>query len=203
MMRTPSANRPLLFAVLLAVLFAVLLAGSLAGCKPKEAAGSDSQATKELADCQRDRDEKDKYIAKLQEKITKLEMQQGGGELVVTIEGAKMTVRAGQPGEALPVDEKVAAAGVQEFLGILEQSRGAIQKCYQQALKKSSGLQSQVVSLTVQATFTPQGTVAASSFAPSLGEAFDGCFRQVAQRWTVKGASSTTTYRQVVQLKPS
>jgi hypothetical protein len=191
MMRTPSA------------LLVVLLAGSFCGCKTKEATKQDSQAAKDLADCQRDREEKDKYIAKLQEASTKQQMEKGGGELVVTIEGAKMTVRAGQPGEALPVDEKVAAAGVQEFLGILEQSRGAIQKCYQQALKKSSGLQSQVVSLTVQATFTPQGTVAASSSAPSLGEAFDGCLKQVAQRWTIKGASSTTTYRQVVQLKPS
>lgn len=194
-MRIPSAIRPLLLAV--------LLAGILCGCKTKEVTKSDPQAAKDLSDCQRDREEKDKYIAKLQEENTRLQMQKGGGELVVTIEGAKMTVRAGQPGEALPVDEKVAAAGAQEFLGIVEQSRGAIQKCYEQALKKSSGLHSQVVSLTVQATFTPQGTVAVSSSAPSLGEAFDGCFKQVAQRWTVKGASSTTTYRQVVQLKPS
>jgi len=195
MMRTPSA--------ILALSLALLVAASLSGCKTKEVTKPDPQTAKDLADCKRDKEEKDKYIAKLQEENTRLQMQKGGGEIIVTIEGGKTTVRPGQPGGALPIDEKVAAAGAEEFLGIIERSRGAIQKCYEQALKKSSGLQSQAVNLTVQATFTPQGTVASSSTAPSLGEPFDGCFKQVAGKWTVKGASSVTTYRQVVQLKPS
>jgi hypothetical protein len=180
-----------------------LLAASLAGCKGKEVVKPDPEVAKQLADCKRDKEEKDKLIGMLQDENAKLQVKKGGGDIVVTIEGGNMVVKAGQPGGALPVDEKVAAAGAQEFLGIVERSRGAIQKCYEQALKKSSGLQSQEVSLTVYATFTPAGAVASSSSAPSLGEPFDSCFKQVAQKWTVKGSSSSMTYRSVVQLKPS
>ena len=171
------------------------------GCKTKEVTKADPRVEKDLTDCKRNLDDKDKYIAKLQEENTRLQMQKGGGEIVVVIEGGNVTIKPGQ-GEA-QIDPKVAAAGATEFLGIVEKSRGSIQKCYQQALKKSAGLQGQEVSLTVQATFTPQGALSGASSAPSLGEPFDGCLKQVAQKWTVKGSSVSTTYRQVVQLKPS
>jgi hypothetical protein len=179
------------------------LASGLLGCKTKEVIKADPETVKQLTDCERDKEEKDKYIAKLQEENTRLQVQKGGGEIVVTIEGGKMTVRAGQPGGTLPIDERVAAAGAQEFLGMVERSRGAIQKCYEQALKKSAGLHNQKVSLTVYATFTPAGAVASSTSAPSLGEPFDGCFKQVAQKWTVKGSSASMTYKSVVELTPS
>jgi hypothetical protein len=181
----------------------LLVSSLLGGCKTKEVTKPDPDTVKALDDCKRDREEKDKYIAKLQEENTRLQVQKGGGEIVVTIEGGKMTVRPGQPGGTLPIDERAAAAGAQEFLGVVERSRGAIQKCYEQALKKSAGLASQKVSLTVYATFGPTGAVASSNTAPSLGEPFDGCFKQVAQKWTLKGSSSSMTYRSVVELTPS
>jgi hypothetical protein len=190
MMRTPSA-----------ILAALVVAG-LPACKTKEVVKPDPETVQALIDCKRDKEEKDKFIAKLQEQSVSQQVGKGG-PIVVTIEGGNMTVRAGQPGGTLPIDEKAAAAGVQEFLAILERSRGAIQKCYEQALKKSSGLHSQEVSLTVYATFGTTGSVESSSSAPSLGEPFDGCFKQVAQKWTLKGAPASMTYRQVVQLKPS
>jgi hypothetical protein len=192
-MRTPTAILVLLLASL----------SGLLGCKTKEVIKADPETIKLLTDCKRDKEEKDKYIAKLQDENTRLQVEKGGGEIVVTIEGGKMTVKAGQPGGTLPIDERVAAAGAQEFLGMVERSRGAIQKCYEQALKKSSGLQSQKVSLTVYATFNTTGAVASSTSAPSLGEPFDGCFKQVAQKWTVKGSPSSMTYRSVVELTPS
>jgi len=180
-----------------------LAAWGLLGCKPKEVIKTDPETAKQLAECRRDKEEKDKFIAKLQEENARLQLQKGGGEIVVTIEGANMTVKPGQAGGALPIDERAAAASAQEFIGLVERSRGAIQKCYEQALKKSSGLQSREISLTVYATFNTTGAVASSSSAPSLGEPFDACFKQVAGKWTLKGSSSSMTYRQVVQLKPS
>lgn len=182
------------------VILASLLALGLGGCKGKEASKPDHELLKQLADCQRDKQEKDKYIAKLQEENTRLQVQKGGGEIVVTIEGGNLTVK---PGGHQPIDERAAAAGAQEFLDVVGRSRGAIQKCYEQALKKSSGLHGQDVNLTVYATFTPQGAVSRSSTAPSLGEPFDGCFKQVAQKWTIKGSSPSMEYRTVVKLKPS
>jgi hypothetical protein len=185
------------------VILVALAAWGLLGCKSKEVVRPDPETVKQLTDCKRDKEEKDKFIAKLQEENARLQLQKGGGEIVVTIEGGNMTVRAGQPGGTLPIDERAAAASAQEFIGLVERSRGAIQKCYEQALKKSSGLQSQSISLTVFATFNTTGAVASSSSAPSLGDPFDGCFKQVAQKWTLKGSSSSMTYKQVVQLKPS
>jgi hypothetical protein len=199
MMRTPLRTPTAIL-----VLFLASLVSGLLGCKTKEVIKADPETIKLLTDCKRDKEEKDKYIAKLQEENLRLQVEKGGGgEIVVTIEGGKMTVKAGQPGGTLPIDQRVAAAGAQEFLGMVERSRGAIQKCYEQALKKSAGLQSQKVSLTVYATFNPTGAVASSTSAPSLGEPFDGCFKQVAQKWTVKGSPSPMTYRSVVELTPS
>jgi hypothetical protein len=191
MMRTPSA------------ILAALVAAVLPACKTKEVVKPDPETVQALADCKRDKEEKDKYIAKLQEQSVAQQVDKSGGAIVVTIEGGAMTVRAGQPGGTLPIDEKAAAAGVQDFLAILERSRGAIQKCYEQALKKRDGLHAREVSLTVLATFGPNGAVESSSSAPSLGEPFDGCFKQVALKWTLKASSASMTYRQVVQLKPS
>lgn len=191
MIRTPSA------------ILISLLAGSSAGCKGKEVVKQDPEVLKQLEACKRDREEKDKYIAKLQEENTRLQVQKGSGEIVVKIDGGAITVKPGAPGGNLPIDERAAAAGAQEFIGVIEKSRGAIQKCYEQALKKSSSLHGQEVSLTVYATFSQQGSVSSSYSAPTLGEPFDGCLKQVTQRWTVKGAPSAMTYQQVVKLKPS
>jgi hypothetical protein len=194
MMRTPSA--------ILALLPAALLASGLAGCKTKEVTRPDPETAQQLTECKQKLDDKDKYIAKLLEENTRQQMQRGG-EIVVKIEGGNMTVRAGQPGGTLAIDERAAAAGAQAFIDVVEKSRGSIQKCYEHALKKSSGLHNREVNLTVYATFTPQGAVASSYSAPPLGEPFDGCIKQVTQKWTVKGSSSSMTYQQVVKLKPS
>lgn len=181
----------------------VALAAALAGCKGKEVIRPDPEQAKQLTDCRDKLADKDKYIAKLQEENTRLQMQKGSGEVVVQIVGGNITVKPGQAGGNLPIDEKVAAAGAQEFLGMVERSKGAIQKCYEQALKKSAGLASQKVNLTVFATFAPAGNVTSSYSAPALGEPFDGCFKQVSLKWTVKGSSSEMTYRSVVELTPS
>jgi hypothetical protein len=189
MMRTPSVSLVSLLAL-------------LAGCKTKEVVKPDEETAKQLAACKQSVEDKDKLIALLRNENADLQIRKGGGEVVVKIEGGNTTVTAADGGN-LPIDQKVAAAGAQEFLGIVEKSRGSIQKCYQQVLKKSEGLQGKPVSLTVQATFTPQGEVASATSEPSLGPQFDGCLKLIAQKWMVKGSSTSMTYRQVVQLKPS
>jgi hypothetical protein len=191
MMRTPS---PIL---------AVFLATGLAGCKTKEVTRTDYETSRQLAECRQKLEDKEKYITDLNARNTELQMEKGGREIVVKIEGGNMTVTPGQAGGTLAIDERAVAAGAREFIGVVEKSRGSIQKCYEQALKKSAGLHNQEVNLTVYATFTPQGAVSSSYSAPQLGEPFDGCIKQVTQRWTVKGSPTTMTYQQVVKLKPS
>ena len=58
-----------------------------------------------------------------------------------------------RPGEVRPIDDKAAAAASKKFIDVVEKSRGAIQKCYEQALKKNTGLQATTITLTVTASF--------------------------------------------------
>jgi hypothetical protein len=181
-----------------------LLGGlGLLGCKGKEVVKPDEQTLKDLDDCKKAKAEKDKLIVALQDENAKLMSKQGGGEIVVTIEGANLTVRPGKPGDVAPIPDKVAAAAVTEFLDVVAKSKGEIQKCYEQALKKNSGLQAKTVTLTVNATFGESGAHASSSFAPSLGEPFDSCIKRVASRWALSQGAPAMTFKAPVSLTPS
>ena len=185
----------------------VVLAGVLvAGCKGETKYQPDPQTEKDLEICKTNLNEKNKLVASLQESNTQLQMKGSAAEMVVSIEpsGAQcnLTVRPPRPGEVHPVDDKVAAAASAEFYAVVNKSRGAIQKCYEQALKKSTGLQSKSVTLTVSATFA-KGAYQNGSFAPSLGDTFDNCMRAVAAKWTLKPDSPAMTFKAPVSLTPS
>jgi hypothetical protein len=185
----------------LIAIFLSLLGLGLLGCKTREVTKPDPDTERLLAECKRDKEELAKLTTELQATNTQLQMKKN--TIIVKIEGGAMTVGPDTPGGVMPIDKAVAEAGAREFIGIIEKSKGSIQKCYEQALKKSSGLASREVMLTVYATFNPQGAVSSADSDPKLGEPFDGCIKQVAHKWTVKGVPSTMTYQQVVKLKPS
>jgi hypothetical protein len=44
-----------------------------------------------------------------------------------------------------PLDDKVAKEASKQFIDVVGKSRGAIQKCYEQALKKDTSLQAKTV----------------------------------------------------------
>lgn len=190
-------------AIVVVVVGGLLLA--LVACKGKEVIKPDPQTEKALKDCNDGKGEKDKLIAALQEENAKL-MANKGGELVVTIEGADIKVRGsanGGGGGGAPVDDKATAAAAKEFLDVVAKSRGEIQKCYEQALKKNSGLQAKSVTLVVQASFAPSGAFKNSSFSPLLGEPFDGCMKRVSTRWALSQSSPAMTFKAPVSLTPS
>jgi hypothetical protein len=203
--RLLTGRTPLRLESRLAVLL-VALAAALAGCKGKEAAKPDpaqAEQAKQLTDCRDKLADKDKYIAKLQEENTRLQMQKGSGEVVVQIVGGNITVKPGPAGGNLPLDEKVAAAGAQEFLGVVERSKGAIQKCYEQALKKNTGLQAVTVSMTLSASFSAAGEFSRMSTSRSLGDTFDTCLRGVAAKWKLPPAPQAMTFQAQVSLSPT
>jgi hypothetical protein len=113
-----------------------------------------------------------------------------------------MTVKPGAPGEVRPIDDKVVGEAAKQFQNVVEKSRGAIQKCYEQALKKDTGLQARTVTLSVSASFT-SGQFKGSNFAPSLGDAFDACIRTVASKWTLPPSAPAMTFKAQVSLTPS
>jgi hypothetical protein len=161
------------------------------------------QTKKALEDCLQVQKDQKQLISSLQEENTQLQTKQTSSEILVTIEGTALTVKPAKPGEVRPVDDKVAAAASKEFIDVVRRSRGAIQKCYEQALKKTTGLQSKTITLTVSASFSQAGAYQNAKFAPSLGDTFDNCMRAVATSWKLPQNSPAMTFQTQVSLTPS
>ncbi|HEU0036810.1 MAG TPA: hypothetical protein VFQ53_39645 [Kofleriaceae bacterium] len=187
------------------VFSAVLLvaSASLVGCKGDTVVKPDPKTQQDLDNCLEAKKEKDKLIASLQEENARLQTKQTGAEIVVSIEGNALTVKPGKPGEVRPIDDKAAQAASKEFIDVVGKSRGAIQKCYEQALKKNTGLQAKTVTLSVSASFGPSGAYKNASFSPSLGDTFDNCIRGVASKWALSQNSPAMTFKAQVSLTPS
>jgi hypothetical protein len=188
-----SSRHPFLLFVLLAV-----------GCKGETVVKPDPQTQSDLEKCQKALAEKDKLIkAEEDENARLMREKQGGGEIVVALEGNVLTVKPGKPGEVHPIDDKVAKEASQQFLAVVGRSRGEIQRCYEQALKRDQSLQARTVTLTVSASFGQAGTFNAMTSAPSLGGEFDNCLQKVAKRWTLPQTSPAMTFKAPVSLTPS
>src|SRR5258705_1636247 len=156
------------------------------GCKGETVVKRDPQPQSDLDKCQKALAEKDKLIkAEEDENARLMREKQGGGEIIVAIEGNVLNVKPGKPGEIHPVDDKVAKEASKQFIDVVGKSRGAIQKCYEQALKKDTSLQAKTVTLTVSASFGQAGAFKGMSSAPSLGDTFDNCLRTVASKWAL------------------
>ncbi|HUQ07655.1 MAG TPA: hypothetical protein VM261_34410 [Kofleriaceae bacterium] len=191
------------FLVVLAVFVAL---GAAAACKSPPAKDKPETLAK-LSDCESKvaaLADKDRLIQQYEAEIARLKLEGGAQEFVFTIEGDALAVKkrpqgAGGP----PVDDKTAAAMSQNFIDVVNKSRGAIQKCYEQALKKNTGLQAKTITLIVSASFASSGAYARSTFRPPLGDAFDGCMKGVATRWKLPAASQGMTFQATVSLSPS
>ena len=177
--------------------------GTVAGCKGDKVIQPDPKTQADLERCLKDKADKDKLIkAEEEENAALMREKSSGKEIVVAIEGNLMTVKPGAPGEVRPIDDKVVGEAAKQFQNVVERSRGAIQKCYEQALKKDTGLQARTVTLSVSASFT-SGQFKGSNFAPSLGDAFDACIRTVASKWTLPPSAPAMTFKAQVSLTPS
>ncbi len=175
------------------------------GCGKEKVIQPDPQTKADLDQCLKDKQEKDKLNQSLLDDKARLERdgQPKNGEIIVSIEGNALTVKPGKPGENRPIDDKQAGAASKQFLDVVAKSRGAIQKCYEQALKKNTGLQAKSVTLVVSASFAQSGSFVNSSFAPSLGDTFDSCIHTVASKWVLPTNSPAMTFKAQVSLTPS
>jgi hypothetical protein len=179
-----------------------------AGCKGETTYKDTSETLAKLSNCNTQITEKDKLIQTYADRIAQLERDATqSGEIVVTIEGDALTVKGraggGGGGGAPAIDDATAKAMSADFLEQVNKSRGAIQKCYEQALKKNTGLQARTVTLKVSASFAASGEFQRTSFSPSLGDAFDGCLRGVATKWKLKPLPSSNTFQASVSLVPA
>jgi hypothetical protein len=177
-------------------LFAVM------GCKGETVVKDNPDTVRDLDACKKTLDEKGKLVQALQDENASLMRGGGANEVVVSIEGNLFTVHAGKPG-APPIDEKKFAEASKEFYNLVEKSRGSIQKCYEQALKKNTGLQAKTITLSVSASFNAQGGYTNSAFSPSLGDTFDNCMKGIASKWTLPANANAMTFKASVSLTPS
>jgi hypothetical protein len=174
-----------------------------AACKGKTVYKDSQQTIDTLGACKQQRDQLSKDNRTLADQLAGLERDQV--PIVVAFEGDVLTVRPhhGGGGHGPPIDDATVAKQSQAFLDMVERSRGAIQKCYEQALKKDTGLQVRTVSLKLSARFTSTGAFNGSSFDPSLGDAFDACMHTVAGRWKMPAAPRAMTFQAHVSLSPT
>ena len=185
---------------------AVLLASVVAlGCKGETKIQPDPQTKADLEACLAAKTEKEKLCQSLEDENARMlrEKDAGSGEIVVAIEGNALTVRPAKSGEVRPIDDKAAGEASKQFIDLVAKSRGAIQKCYEQALKKDSGLQARTITLSVSASFSQAGAYRSSSFAPSLGDTFDTCMKTIASKWSLPQNTPAMTFKAKVSLTPS
>ena len=187
------------------------LAAALAGAGCKKTTYKDTPQTLEkLASLETQLKDKDTYIQKLRDENATLQREglgvPGENEWVFTIDGDALVLNVkptGGGGGGSPIDDATATAMGEQFLGLVSKARGSIQKCYEQALKKSTGLQARTVNLKLSASFAASGKFNRVSFSPDLPEAFDTCLRTVASKWTMPAAKQTMTFQANVKLTPT
>jgi hypothetical protein len=188
-----------------AIVLVVLVAAAATGCKG-ETVYKDKQDTLDKLDAlQKQLDAQKAQIKQLTDDNAACQLAKGqGGEIVVTIEGDIAKIKPGHGGGGgAAIDDATTAKESQAFLDMVQKSRGAIQKCYEQALKKNSGLQARTISLKLSAKFQASGDFSGSDFNPSLGDVFDGCLRTVAGRWKMPAAPAAMTFQANVSLSPT
>jgi hypothetical protein len=178
--------------------------GFLAACKGETVVRDSPAVLAKLESCTRSLAEKDSLKQAYEKRIAELEMQQSGQAVTVTFEGDLFSVKTTKSaGNAPPVDEKVAAKLSEDFFKQVAGARGAIQKCYEQALKKNSGLQARTVTLRLSAKFAPSGEFQNLQFTPSLGETFGSCLQSVASKWHIGSGNQSMTFVAPVSLTPA
>jgi len=186
---------------------AVLGAGMSAGCKGKTKYQDTKETLDKVTSLESQLKDKDAYIQKLRDENA--ELQRGGvavgeNEWLFTIQGDVLTLTAKPTGGGQPsIDDATATAMSKDFLDIVSKSRGSIQKCYEQALKKSENLQSRTVNLKLYASFAASGAFNRVSFSPELPETFDTCLRGVASKWKMPSQKASMTFQASVKLTPT
>lgn len=180
----------------------VFLCAALMSCKGETKIQDNPETLRDLEDCNKNRGEKDKYIEQLKQQLADYKLNEANQELLVTIQGNDITIKAKAggtppgPGRA-PSKENIAA-----FIKQVQGSRGAMQRCYQTALKKDNNLQVRPVNVNIQVRFTATGKVGKATFRPNVSDSFDQCMTTVAMKWQVPGAPVGAVLQQPITLTP-
>lgn len=188
-----------------------LVVVAVAACKGKVEYRDNPDTLAKLEACQKSLDEKAKYITDLEAHKAELELAAKGGEVVVTLKGplpeeAILEIKgAGPSGQGAPREPRGNADDqklYEAFIAAVNRSRGSIRKCYQNALKKDTGLQARTVTLAIAVKYKTSGQVSSATFSPRVSEHFNQCMAAIAQRWEVPAMPSAVTFQARQLLTP-
>ena len=176
---------------------------ALCACKGETKIQDSPETLRDLDDCRKNRTEKDKYIKQLEERLAEHQLKEANEELIVTIEGNNITLK-GKDGSSPPSTGGRAPKRehITSFVKQVQASRGLMQRCYQNVLKKDSSLQARPVNMNIQVRFTATGKVGRATFRPSISNSFAQCMSAVAKKWQVPGAPSGVVFQQPITLTP-
>lgn len=176
----------------------------VSACKGEVVVKDSPETLTALTGCQDSLKNKDGYIKQLEQRLADLELQlsQAKEEVTVTFSGNEMTITGAGPsvrqGGPVKADQELFAAFDKQVQG----SRSAMQRCYQNALKRDTSLQARSITMTIDVRFTATGKVSKASFRPEVSDAFVSCMNSITERWTLPGASSGISFQQPVSLSP-
>ena len=127
--------------------------------------------------------------------------------MTVSIEGEVMTITAGKDkgpnsGSGDPKGSAKDEDLYKAFVAKLKSSRGAIKKCYQNALKKNSALSAKSVTLNIVVDYKTSGAVKKASFSPRVSEQFNSCMDGVSKKWQLPGMPRAVSFNYKQTLTP-
>ena len=188
----------------LLLVVAMTLAAAGVGCKGEPQIQPDPETLKQLEACQQLAGQKDDYIKDLEKRLAELEMNGGGDAVVVNIEGEAMKITGKGPNRRAgkPRGETDGTKLYEAFVASLKRSRGGIQKCYQNALKKNSSLQARTVTLKINVNYRVNGAVKSATFNPRISSEFDQCMGGITKRWTLPAMARAVTFNYKQTLTP-
>ncbi len=185
---------------------AVSLVAALFACGKKEVRVPDPQTEADLVACRDKIGDQDELRALLEREIVDLKLgSTTGEEVVVSIDGNVLRIKAGKgkgPHRGEPKGNAKDQALYEKFVASVKKSRGAIKKCYQNALKKDSKLQARTVSLKIQVNYKTSGKMSSATFNPRISVNFNKCMSTVAQRWTLPAAPRKVAFHTKMMLTP-
>jgi hypothetical protein len=188
-----------------AAIAAVVAALALTGCKGETKEIDRPETLEQLKDYEERLKDKDELIADLNARLGEADLA-GGDAVLVQVEGDVLTI-SGAPGPnqrkgggpSVKVDdEKLYKA----FLSAIRLSKGAMQRCYQNALKKHPDLQAGKTTVTVRVEFAPTGKSTGASVNPRVDADFAACMSGVARTLTIPAAPIPVNFEAQVELTP-
>jgi len=184
---------------------ALLVFVAFFGCKTEEKIVPDPQTAEDLKECRERSEQQKTFIETLEKENAELKLA-SGGDVTVTIEGDLLEIKAGGGSLGKATGRKLSEEDEKNlydaFVKAVKRSRGAMTKCYQNALKKNSSLQARTVRLEIQVSYKAAGKVQDARFSPRISDTFNACMRGVTKNWDLPEIGARVSFATKLALTP-